>query len=757
MSLFDQLSGFEFPDVLMNSGPLPSTAGGPVGSDGSIDGVINGTSALLENISPYAIGKSARTGSDRNYQQIPHRFQYIIPRLYIPHFDNERRIHISHAVDQGDIAFLLYGGERAWLTTDNQFGARAPPCAFATIEVVNYILLCMQASTTKNWELIRDDLIKYDEFKEAMKRRSQHKSQEFDAFKIFRAIRLLVQQVFVPHGICAGSEHQGGQHEHTGGHPVQAAVNFVTTMTIDGKNVDLVNYWYGHSMVAGDELIFRLEKQEITESKEFTLSRYYKEPVSVAVSPYISIDLSNPPATVDHFYWQLVPDIVRKTPVQSDTFNDKQWWCDHRCEGYWRIAQTFQTRAQNNSINAFTRGLPLEVTFAPVYQSFADCEYERASHAAFTHSVDQYTDLQLTATVTPDKISWHYDGGEDTISIEVSNNSYHVKYDKDKCRVYVDFKEQHGHSLEYKTIENIQFFLKSDMKALLHDVEPSNVTINPMLPVTYDTGLVFDTHPKTPDQTMNPDFFVRIVFDHTKKEGFMNAYVKKRHEVHEFDSTCWLEKDNNYSVLKSIEFSYHYTGSSSKIAQSGSSAPPQKPLQGGAGVMNFGGTPIKGGLTLIPPINKTPGSAPMGSVRGSPKNGNKTPPPGGGSAPPTGGAAVAGGAPAGVPPDTGNAAGGSGGAAAPDAAAGVPVDPGNAAGGSGGAAAPDAGAAPAADAGGAAAADVADQASAPPLTNAKMTSSFPTAASFGLAPQFEDDVAMSKKKRRTLKIFDDIL
>jgi hypothetical protein len=38
-----------------------------------------------------------------------------------------------------------------------------------------------------------------------------------------------------------------------------------------------------------------------------------------------------------------------------------------------------------------------------------------------------------------------------------------------------------------------------------------------------------------------------------------------------------------------------------------------------------------------------------------------------------------------------------------------------------------------------------------------MTSSFPTAASFGLAPQFEDDVAMSKKKRRTLKIFDDIL
>jgi hypothetical protein len=80
-SLVGQLSGFEFPDVLMNSGPLPSTAGGPAGSNGSVDGVINGTSALLQNISPYALGKSARTGSDRNYQQIPHRFQYIIPKL----------------------------------------------------------------------------------------------------------------------------------------------------------------------------------------------------------------------------------------------------------------------------------------------------------------------------------------------------------------------------------------------------------------------------------------------------------------------------------------------------------------------------------------------------------------------------------------------------------------------------------------------------------------------------------------------------
>ena len=52
---------------------------------------------------------------------------------------------------------------------------------------------------------------------------------------------MLVQK-FIPFGICAGSEHQGGKHE-LSYMPVQAAVNHVTTMTIDGQSRDLVNYW----------------------------------------------------------------------------------------------------------------------------------------------------------------------------------------------------------------------------------------------------------------------------------------------------------------------------------------------------------------------------------------------------------------------------------------------------------------------------------------------------------------------------------
>jgi hypothetical protein len=706
MSLFDQLSGFEFPDVLMNSGPLPSTAGGPAGSDGSIDGVINGTSALLENISPYAIGKSARTGSDRNYQQIPHRFQYIIPRLYIPHFDNDRRIHISHAVDQGDIAFLLYGGNRAWLTSDNQFGTRAPPCAFATIEVVNYILLCIQASKTKNWNLVRDDLIKHQAFKEAMNRRTEQKTQDFDDFYIFKAIRLLIQHVFVPHGICAGSEHQGGQHEHTGGHPVQAAVNFVTTMTIDGKNVDLVNYWYGLSMVAGDELIFRLEKQEIKESKEFHLSRYYKEPVSVAVNPYSAVDLSKTPQ-IDHFYWQLVPDIVRKTPVQADTFDDTKWWCDHRCEGYWRIAQTFQTRAQNNSINAFTRGLPLEVTFAPVYQSFADCEYERASHAELKHSVDRYADVSLTATVTPDKISWNYRGEKDTISIQVSKNGYHIRYNPQKCQVHVNAKEQKGPSFwNFKSIQNIQFFCKDDITSLEQDVESSDVDVNENMQSVSNGApeITFGTNPKPKDTTSpnkSPDFFVRISFDETKKEGFMHRYAKKYAGI-QFDSNFWLENEKNYRVLEAINFKYTSTQAQSSNSNSSS--------QNGSG----GGNSLQRARIPAPepPSDK---NVPNGTFGGAKKQDV-------------------------VQKDTSAS-----GADAQD----VPVKDSAEGSGNTGEQTP----APAADAGGLDPNDT----SGDIISAAKMNPSatFPTAASFGLAPQFED--AMSKKKRKTLKIFDDIV
>jgi hypothetical protein len=430
MSLFSQLSGFQFPDVLMNSGPLPSTAGGPAGSDGSVDGVINGTSALLQNISPYAMGKSARTGSDRNYQQIPHRFQYIIPKLYLPRFRGESHIPVSHAVDQGDIAFLLYGSSRAWWTSKDQFATRAPPCAFATVEVVNYILLCIQASRTKLWRDIRSEFFTDEKFKEVFERllppsltdtnRNPIKKKEFDDFLIFKAVRMLVQEYFVPHGICAGSEHQGGQHE-TGTAPVQAAVNFVITMTVDGKNVDLVNYWYEQDMMAGDELVFSLQKQEM-QNPRFQLTRYYKDPVVETV------DLDQ-----KRLYWQLVPNILRAT---KDLPTEDNAWHHHRCQGYWRVAQTFQNRRKNN-VHAFIRGLPLEVTFAPVWQSFLQCREYGGDHY-FTSNILCFDDTKaLHSKAKRDKMKWYYEGKKAFQIIE-SGDRYVTETNPMTCAVYRD-------------------------------------------------------------------------------------------------------------------------------------------------------------------------------------------------------------------------------------------------------------------------------------------------------------------------------
>jgi hypothetical protein len=45
-----------------------------------------------------------------------------------------------------------------------------------------------------------------------------------------------------PFGTCAGSEKQERQHEGRD-KPVQAAASYITTLTVDGQNRDLVNIW----------------------------------------------------------------------------------------------------------------------------------------------------------------------------------------------------------------------------------------------------------------------------------------------------------------------------------------------------------------------------------------------------------------------------------------------------------------------------------------------------------------------------------
>ena len=55
--------------------------------------------------------------------------------------------------------------------------------------------------------------------------------------------------------------------------PVQAACSHITTMTIDGQNRDLVNYWQNVDVGAGDSLIFRMGWKQ---TQRYQLNHYYK-------------------------------------------------------------------------------------------------------------------------------------------------------------------------------------------------------------------------------------------------------------------------------------------------------------------------------------------------------------------------------------------------------------------------------------------------------------------------------------------------
>lgn len=358
------------PDVQMNKGPLPSTAGGPAGSDGTPDGRYNFNSELLSGIDAYSYAESARMGSDKAYQQIPHRLQKIIPLLHVPDGKKgKQKLPISHAVDQGDIAFALalepkrmpgvfYEKSNRGSFQVQNLSMLTPFCNFVT---VNYLLAGLQIYH-KHVNLAEKD--KNDAWYQLWVALDPHwESHKGDPNYLHdnndQNLKMLVRK-FIPFGICAGSEHQGGKHE-LSYMPVQAAVNHVTTMTIDGQSRDLVNYWRDHNLDAGDQLGFHLEKIQI--SNTYTLNHYYKS--------YATANIEDVKEC-----WQLVPS--KLYPCTSALYNSKclsPW--EH---GWWRVGQMMHFRGKHGSTDCkdicsndmiYLKGGLLQVTFAPVWHDYS--------------------------------------------------------------------------------------------------------------------------------------------------------------------------------------------------------------------------------------------------------------------------------------------------------------------------------------------------------------------------------------------------
>ena len=177
----------------------------------------------------------------------------------------------------------------------------------------------------------------------------------------FPHVARVVRECLLPFGICAGSEKQGGQSEGNMA-PVQSAANHVTTMTVDGQNIDLVNYWAHENLSAGDQLILKLERLP---TFHFNHNHYYKSTSSQSFDS-------------EKTCWQLVPSVFRMSKGIAAT-PPQPAYSDYRLGGYWRIAQLMHrmkscrqtTYVGDDLINMQSGGSAqlLQVLFAPVYHS----------------------------------------------------------------------------------------------------------------------------------------------------------------------------------------------------------------------------------------------------------------------------------------------------------------------------------------------------------------------------------------------------
>jgi hypothetical protein len=330
-----------FTDARINGdGPLPTSLSGPEGINGDPDGRYNFNDSLLSSLAPYAGPKEGRMGSDRNYQQIPHRKQYPVPMIYLPEpaWDTSATFAMSHPIDMGDLVFIVNMHYKHYVLTgvqqsvpDAQNNTMPNYNVFCNICTVNYLLAGIHNYTmhfiepvlepTKNqhawYQLMR--CLSLDEYLQTIRTRYRAYTNGLPAndpllttykSEILLMVKLMLQTLIrdniKPLGICSTSEKQGGQHE-TGYKPVQAAASFFVTLTVDGQNRDLVNIWRGGDVEGGDLLLVQLQYKENTASgnnqitQSYTLNHYYKSFVQRSLQMHQSV--------IGLF--QLVPGVLR--------------------------------------------------------------------------------------------------------------------------------------------------------------------------------------------------------------------------------------------------------------------------------------------------------------------------------------------------------------------------------------------------------------------------------------------------------------
>lgn len=299
---FSGISGARFPDVVMNSGPLPPSGGLPAPLHDTADARINYNSTLLGDVQPYAYGEPGYQSSQNGYLNIPHRIQKICPVLHLPEARQKAQgtFELSHSIDDGDIAFVLRLNRNSIFCTGLKNGEMKRMGLGTAIDplinlcTLNYLLSGIQLARKPDgsiadglwWELLHN--------LDATRWNTSTRNNPITFGDINHFIRHCVR----PFGITRGSEKQGGQNEATQS-PASWPVCFVVSLVLDGKESNVVNIWHHHNMNAGDDLVLRLKRMPV---RPYTLNHYYKRVVRQDWGEL----LEDPQYK---YVWQLVPDM----------------------------------------------------------------------------------------------------------------------------------------------------------------------------------------------------------------------------------------------------------------------------------------------------------------------------------------------------------------------------------------------------------------------------------------------------------------
>ena len=285
MSLFGDLTsgGIRMPDTVFDqSAMLPplNTAGYGAGYDGTPDARINKGSSLFSDMKPYAYGEGDRLSTQASYLANPHNIQKIVPQLRLPDsiFSSEHsNFTLPHSVTDGDVAFSIRfsaGDVRTEMMNNTSLffkqGAGRAVDYICNISTINYIMrgLFTEAvflnpawrhfATALGFETEYETIQTY--FKMLRLLRTTNKDlfdkKLIEVQNLFRVrAEHLVRDHFRPIGVVIGSEKQGGQHE-VSQKTVTWPTAYIVTISIDGRNENLCNYWHHLDVSSGSELGF---------------------------------------------------------------------------------------------------------------------------------------------------------------------------------------------------------------------------------------------------------------------------------------------------------------------------------------------------------------------------------------------------------------------------------------------------------------------------------------------------------------------